>query len=300
MRNIENYSIVMEYFDDLLKKSSLFLDESTLDINYIPNKLPHREKELSLLSQLFLSLITNPFSLSRKIMVQGEKSSGITATLKMFANMLKEAAYKRQINIDYVYINCKIEQTPHRVLVKIIREIKPNFPEKGFSNAEILDQIGALLIKKKLYLLIILDELDHLKSDTHDIIYLLSHIHEDKINSPQHLSLIGIVADITKLNNLTAESKKVLERNIITFDNYSEEQMFDILKYRANLSLKESVISDEVVKVIAEITHNRADVREGINILWKAAKIAESKKLKYITTECVTIAADQTKESLKK
>jgi len=282
----------MEYFDDLLKKPSLFTDESTLDINYIPEKLPHREKELSLLSQLFLSLITNPFSLSRKILVQGEKNLGITATLKLFANMMKEVAHKRQINIDHIYLNCKIEETPHRVLVKIIRKMKPNFPEKGYSNAEILDQIRVLLEKKKLYLVIILDNLDYLKSDTHDIIYLLSHLHDDTINNPQHLSLIGVIADITNLNNLTAESKKMLERNIITFENYSQEQMFDILKYRAGLSLKKFVISDEVLNVIAGIAHKRADVREGINVLWKAAKIAESKQLKYITIECVRRGAD--------
>ena len=44
----------MDYFDDLLKRPSLFLNESKLDANFTPLKIPHREKELSLLSQLFL------------------------------------------------------------------------------------------------------------------------------------------------------------------------------------------------------------------------------------------------------
>ena len=289
----ENHLINMEYFDDLLKKPSLFLDEGTLDVNYIPEKLPYREKEIFLLSQLFLSLITNPFSISRKILVQGKKNLGITATLKIFSNMLKEAAHKRQVNIDYVYINCKIEQTPHRVLVKIIRKMKPNFPEKGYSNAEILDQIGIFLEKKKLYLVIILDDLDQLKSNTHDIIYLLSHIQDDKINNPQHLSLIGVIEDFVYLTNISTESKKMLEHNIIKFNNYSQEQMFDILKYRVELGIRKFVISDEILSMIAGIAYKRADVREGIHVLWKATKIAESKQLKYVTSECVRLAAEE-------
>ena len=56
----------MEYFEELLKKPTLFKDESKLDSNFVPEKLPHRDKELSLLSQLFIALITNPNSISRK------------------------------------------------------------------------------------------------------------------------------------------------------------------------------------------------------------------------------------------
>ena len=59
----------MEYFEEWLKKPTLFQDESKLEMNYIPPKLPHRDKELSLLSQLFLTIITNPNSLSRKILI---------------------------------------------------------------------------------------------------------------------------------------------------------------------------------------------------------------------------------------
>ncbi|GAG68487.1 unnamed protein product, partial [marine sediment metagenome] len=57
-------SMTMDYFEELLKKPSLFKEESKLDNNFIPKRLPHREKELSLLSQLFLALLTNPNSIS--------------------------------------------------------------------------------------------------------------------------------------------------------------------------------------------------------------------------------------------
>ncbi|MCK4286177.1 MAG: cell division control protein Cdc6, partial [Candidatus Lokiarchaeota archaeon] len=68
----------MEYFEEHLRKPSLFLDEGKLDMNYIPDNLPHRDKELSLLSQLFLALITNPNSISRKILITGRTGIGKT------------------------------------------------------------------------------------------------------------------------------------------------------------------------------------------------------------------------------
>ena len=66
----------MDFFEALLQKPSLFKEENKLDINYIPDFLPHREKELSLLSQLFLTLITNPNLMSRKILITGKTGVG--------------------------------------------------------------------------------------------------------------------------------------------------------------------------------------------------------------------------------
>ena len=105
----------MEYFEELLKKPSLFLDESRLDMNYIPDNLPHREKELNLLSQLFLTLITNPNSISRKILITGKTGIGKTVTVKIFGEILRKASIKRNICVKYVHVNCRKERTSYKV-----------------------------------------------------------------------------------------------------------------------------------------------------------------------------------------
>ena len=63
----------VDIFKDLLNKPSIFKDERKLDINFIPDELPHRNKELSLLSQLCLTLLTNPNEISRKIYLSWQK-----------------------------------------------------------------------------------------------------------------------------------------------------------------------------------------------------------------------------------
>ena len=41
--------------------------------------------------------------------------------------------------------------------------------------------------------------------------------------------------------------------------------------------------------MVSYITCDSCDVRYGLNILWRASKIAESKNLKYITAECIRL-----------
>ena len=85
-----------DFFEELLKKPSNFKDESTLDINFVPDRLPHRRKELSLLSQLFLTLLTDPNVISRKILITGKTGIGKTVTVKLFGMILSEASKKKK------------------------------------------------------------------------------------------------------------------------------------------------------------------------------------------------------------
>ena len=277
-------------FEKLLRRPSIFKDETKLDLNYIPYKLPHRNKELSLLSQLFLSLITNPNIVSRKILITGKTGIGKTATVKLFGEMLVNAARKRKIMIDYTHINCRKERTSYKVLIKIISSLEPNFPKRGYSPQDILEAINDLLNKKNSHLLIVLDELSYLIKSDEDIIYSLTRLNDDSYNLPQRISIIGIVRDLTCLNNLDVNTLSTLQRNIIKFNDYSNEQIFDILKFRAELGLNENVISDHLLHIMGEIVFLKGDIRYGLNLMWRACKIAENKNMKTISIECIRLA----------
>ena len=283
----------MEYFEELLRKPSLFLDEGKLDINYVPDRLPYREKELSLLSQLFLTLITNPNSISRKILITGRTGIGKTVTIKVFGEMLKEASIKRNICIKYIHVNCRKERTSYKVLIKIIRLINKNFPKRGYSPQDLLEILLDLLNQQNIHILIVLDELSYLINKGEDLIYLLTRINDDSANVQQRVSIIGIVRDLSCLNNLDYSTISTMQRNIIKFSNYSRKQIFGILKYRTHLSLKENVLSKDLINMIVESTYSIGDIRYGLNIIWKATKIAESRNLKVINNECVRLGSQE-------
>ena len=276
-----------DYFENLLKKPSIFIDEKTLDINFIPDNLPHREKELTILSQLFLSLITYPNSISRKILVTGKTGIGKTATVKLFGKMLVKASNKREIQIDYVHINCRKERTNYKVLIKIIHSLNKSFPKRGYSPQDLLEVLNEYLNTHDLHLLIVLDELSYLIQNGGDLIYSLTRINDDMLNAKQRISIIGIVRDISCINNLDVSTMSTLQRNILKFENYTKKQIFDIMKYRAEISIKENAFSDEILEMIAKIVFKVGDIRYGLNLLWKASKYAESRNLKYLTSECI-------------
>lgn len=283
----------MEYFEEFLKKPSLFQDESKLEINFVPNKLPHRDKELSLLSQLFLTLITDPNSISRKILITGKTGIGKTVTIKYFGEILKKASNERNVSIKYVHVNCRKERTSYKVLIKIIHLINKNFPKRGYSPQDLLEILIDFLNQQDTHILIVLDELSYLINKGEDLIYSLTRINDDSVNIQERISIIGIIRDISCLNNLDYSTVSTLQRNIIKFSNYSKKQIFDILKYRAHLSLKENVIADDLIKMIVESTYINGDIRNGLNVLWKAAKIAENRDLKIINTECVRLGSQE-------
>jgi len=282
--------MIIDYFEDLLKKPSLFKNESKLDNNYVPKRLPHRDKELSLLSQLFLVLITNPNSISRKILIIGKTGIGKTATIKLFGEMLVNAAQKRSGDIKYVHINCRKERTSYKVLIKIVRALNNNFPKRGYSPQDLLEIIVDIIKDQNLHLLIVLDELSYLISKGGDLIYSLTRINDDAFNTRQHISIIGIARDISCLSGLDTSTMSTLQRNIIYFNNYNKEPLFEILKYRAEISLKDNIISDKLIQIITDLVYQSGDIRYGLNLLWKSTKIAENQNLKYITLESIRLA----------
>jgi len=280
----------LDIFEDLLNKPSIFKDERKLDINFIPDTLPHRNKEISLLSQLFLTLLTNPNEISRKILVTGKTGIGKTVTVKYFGTLLIEAAKKKNISIKYIHVNCRKERTSYKVMIKIIRSINNNFPKRGYSPQDLLDIIDDFLNTHNHHVLIVLDELNYLINSDNDLIYSLTRLNDDSLNVPQRVSIIGIVRDVSCINNLDNSTLSTLQRNIIRFENYTSDQIFDILKYRADISLKKNALTDESIEMITDIVCLNGDVRYGLNLLWKAGKIAENKNLQIINSECIRLA----------
>jgi len=51
---------------------SVFKDEAKLDINYIPDKLPRREKEQRLLMEFFSFVVRCPEKMAQRVIITGD------------------------------------------------------------------------------------------------------------------------------------------------------------------------------------------------------------------------------------
>jgi len=292
--------IVPNLIEEQLEKGMIFKDESKLDVNYIPDQLKHREMELKMLSAHFFVLIQMPFKVSRKMIISGEVGLGKTVTSKFFGNQLTESAKKRQINLKCIHINCRICKTSYSVIYNIIASLVPNTPKRGFSTQDLVESVYQFLQQNKIYLFLILDEINYLAEKDPEIIYALTRLTENEYNREQYLSLLGIVRDLTCIQKLDLSTYSSLQRNVLCFKKYTTEQIFDILKDRVVQSFKEGCVSEEIVQLISNIVNKSGDLRYGLDLLLGAGKRAELNSLQTITPECVRYANNKLSPMLSK
>jgi len=268
------------------KISRIFKDETKLDANFLPDKLPHRDKEMAILFQLFLTLVTNPKSMSRQLLITGPKGSGKSSTIKMNIEILKNNALKRGNLIKTAFLSCRWENTSRKIIERTLKLINVKPPKRETSNQILFNFLIDSLKDLNTYLIVVLDDLSYLLDNS---ILLLCQKHSLEQDTSKFLSLIGIVIDLESADHLELD-KTQLQRNIVKFSHYSKNQFFDIIKYRVKLSLKENIISDRLMTIIASVAFDTKDLNYGLGVLWRACRIAESMNLPSVSYECFSLA----------
>ncbi len=270
--------------------SSVFKDESKLDINYVPPQLLHRKLQLNLLNQFFRFSLENPGKMTQRVLIMGNIGTGKTVLSQHFGLNLVKEAKQRNINLNYVHINCReCKGSLFMILQRTIMKFYPNYPKRGYSAEELLQAIMQILDEKDAYLILTLDELESLvQNEGSDPLYNLSRIQEDRINTPKRLSLICILRQPEHLENLDPSTRSTLQRNIIHLDNYSESQLEDILNDRLNLAFMDGTVPTQTLLLIAELGNSEGgNARYSIELLWRAGKYADALEMHEVTPECV-------------
>jgi len=270
--------------------SSVFKDESKLDINYVPQHLLHRRLQLNLLNQFFRFAVENPGKMTQRALIIGKIGTGKTVLSQHFGlNIIKEAK-QRNINLNYIHINCReCKGSLFMILQRTIMKFYPNFPRRGYSAEELLQALMQILDEKDTYLILTLDELESLvQNEGSDPIYNLSRIQEDRLDAPKRLSLICILRQPEHLDKLDPSTRSTLQRNIIRLEAYSESQLEDILDDRVNLAFREGTVPAQTMGLIAELGKSEGgNARYGIELLWRAGKYADASELREVSPECV-------------
>jgi len=272
----------------------VFKDESKLDINYVPPRLPHRDKELNFLKQLFKFAIERPGYMTQRVLITGKIGTGKTVLSQRFGIDICAEAEKRKINLKYVHVNCReCKGSLFLILSKVMGSLHPNFPKRGFSAEELLEMLLEALDSENVYLILTLDELESLIwKEGSDPIYNLTRVQESRLGKPQRLSLICILRDEFVLAKLDASTRSTLQRNIIRLKEYSKEQLFDILADRVELAFKKGAVPQETLDFIAELSAMEGgDARYAIELLWRAGKYADLHSSPQVLPEHVREAA---------
>jgi cell division control protein 6 len=231
--------------------------------------------------------------MSQRALIVGDVGTGKTVLSKRFGSELESESKKRKINFKYVHVNCRESRgSLFLVLKRVLSEFMPRFPPRGFSPEELLSTLIQVLERRRLHLMLALDELESLiKTEGSLAIYNLTRIQEHDKRGSGRLSLMFILRDLNCLETLDRSTLSTLQQNIIKLERYRAAQLEEILRDRVDLSYKPNTIDDENIRFIADLASTSGDARYAIELLWRAGKYADTEESSVVTMEHVRQAS---------
>ncbi len=287
----------------MVSYQSVFKDESKLDINYIPQKMPHREKEQRLLMEFFSFILRCPERMAQRIILTGDVGTGKTALAQHFGANITSETNKRGMKFRYVHVNCReFRGSLQPILHRAVTVFRPNYPARGYSAEEILVTLTQVLDEEEAFMIVTLDEFDSLiEKEGSDAVYKLTRLQEMRQGKPQRLSFIFIMRDLEAIRQLDDSARSTLQRSIISLERYGKPQLIDILSDRVKLAFELGAVPEDVVDLVAELAFSETgNARFGIELLWRAGKYADAEEHGSVEPECVRLAVSSIVPSLKR
>lgn len=269
---------------------SVFKDETKLDINYVPRRLPHREKEHRLMMEFFNFLLHSPERMTQRVIITGEVGTGKTVLAQRFGANITLEANKRGVNFRYLHVNCREYRGKlFLILQRAVSVFCPNFPKRGYSAEEALETLMQSLDEEDAYMILALDEFDSLvEQEGSEAVYKLTRLQEMRPEKPQRISLISILRDLKSIERLDDSARSTLQRNVIKLERYPKDQLADILNDRIAMAFEPSTVSEDTVDLLAELSVSESgNARFAIELLWRAGKYADAEDLDKVEPECV-------------
>jgi cell division control protein 6 len=282
---------------------SVFKDETKLDITYIPNRLPHRDRELRLLMEFFSFTLQFPGKMAQRVIIFGDVGTGKTVLSQRFGVDITHEANKLGTNLRYVHVNCReYRGSLFLILYHIVSVFHPTFPRRGYSAEELLRILLQILDEENAYVILALDEFESLvERESSEAVYKLTRLQEIRQDKPQRLSLICILRDLKAIERLDASTRSTLQSNIISLVKYSKQQLIDILNDRVSLAFKSLTVPEDTISLTGEIAFSEGgNARFGIELLWRAGKYADAEDLDVVTPEFVRKAVSSIIPTMRK
>lgn len=274
----------------MMSHQSVFKDESKLDINYLPTRMPHRDRENRLLMEFFSFLTRYPDRMAQRVIVTGEVGTGKTALCQNFGKNISIEVGKKGIKFRYIHVNCReYRGNLAPILHQAVTVFQPNFPARGYSAEEILKTFLQVLEEEQAFVILALDEFDSLiEKEGSDAVYKLTRLQEMQQGKPQRISFIFIQRDLSPLKALDDSARSTLQRNIVSLERYGKEPLTDILNDRVKLAFELGAVPEDVVGLIAELAATETgNARFGIELLWRSGKYADAQDSERVEPEFV-------------
>ena len=268
-------------FDRAASGKSLVKNRQALTIDYVPDKLPFRDNEARTLAETLSTVLKKEPGRPSNLLLFGKPGTGKTAVVKTVVGRLKKKASELGIEIIPPYINAKEAKSPYKVLYEIAEFTGLNKEDKkvhftGLSMGEAIDRVLQFIEKKKMHVILVIDEIDSLTDKSgNDILYSFTRANA-RLSGGSFISLIGISNSLTFKDKLDPRVRSSLNEEELVFNPYTVEQLRQILSERAQIALNATAIGDAAINLCAAMAgREHGDARKAINLMRVAAELAE-------------------------
>ena len=274
-------------------KLRIFKAREILLPDYVPEELPHRDEQIRQLATVLSPAISG--SRPPNVFIYGLTGTGKTAVTKY---VLSRFSMKFGDKVITSYINCRLCNTNYRVLSELARSVGRPVPFTGLSTSEVLTRFVNGLESKKKLMVVVLDEIDWLVKNSGDtVLYHLTRLNSELSRSK--LSLIGITNDLKFMEYLDPRIKSGLGEEELLFPPYTNRELEDILRKRAEMAFNNGVLEEGVIPLCAAIAaRQNGDCRLALDLLLKAADIAEREGASKVSEDHVRRAQREIEKNL--
>ncbi len=277
----------LDILDEALKHPSVIIDENKLSTEYLPKQLPFREEQLKKMANYLGGIFTGQLG-TKQIIITGNVGSGKTSIAKKFGQWLQlKSEEKKENKIKFIHINCRRTKTPFMILLSVARELNSKVASRGYAADELLEMIVEILENKRLTLVLVLDEIEHvIHKGGKELLYALSRTSDDKQKTKHQLILLVIARSSRFIKYLDKSTTSSLRAPIISCPPYSKEELISIIQNRLDECFRPGSVTDETTQLIADIAEIRGgDARHALELLLIAGKIADSENSKIVYPE---------------
>jgi cell division control protein 6 len=270
---VPEINILDAVFEKFVNNTKIFKDREVLRHDYLPDRLPHREEQITQLGEAVAPALKG--ARGSNIFIYGKTGTGKTAVTKYVLSHLETKAKEFSAPVKFCYVNCRMVGSDYRVFASLCQSMGISVPFTGLSVGELFDRFRTGLDALGVILIIALDEADALIKVRGDgLLYELTRVNENLSGSK--VSLIGISNDLRLKEFLDPRVLSSLSEEEIVFRPYDAGELRNILSERALSAFHEGVLSDAALSLCSALAAaEHGDARRALDLLRVAGEVAE-------------------------
>ncbi|HEY4657265.1 MAG TPA: orc1/cdc6 family replication initiation protein [Candidatus Bathyarchaeia archaeon] len=268
-------------FDRAITGGEIFQDRNLLRHDYMPPTLPHREDQIERLGSVLAPSLTK--DKVSNLFAYGKTGTGKTIVTRYVLDRLQRKAEEHHRSLRVRYVNCRLSGTNYRVLADLCRTLGRDVPFTGLAVGELLDRLKGALQNRRAAFLVVLDEIDALvkRNEDDSLLYELTRINEKL--SDGWIGIIGISNDLHFKDFLDPRVLSSLGEEELVFKPYTSEELYDILRQRAEIAFRPGTIEEGTLRLCAALAAGEhGDARRALDLLRVAGEIGERESAKQV------------------